>query len=267
MYSQSNNKIFGTKIQGILDNHFCWWQQVDIPQNLNEKVSSNTNFKTCQVELGDQKSNHSELKQDLQSFCSSFEKDSSPNQQVKRTEVSEIKATANKNEPDENSESEKTTLGSLLKKSLLKSQPGTSKEESKDQRIKIGDKSRKKTQTSCNSQDSLNITSHQQRESEETDRPNKYSGRLDVVRKTIFRQLKRFYKTLWKDEGYESLESPDNIFDLAKTFAGKYLGSSEENIDLFIVALIDNKKKYSNENSIYVPLRNEISSMMNRINK
>lgn len=99
------------------------------------------------------------------------------------------------------------------------------------------------------------------------EKSNKYSGRLDVVRKTIFRQLKRFYKNLWKKEEYEGKTKNQDIFQLAQEFVEKHFESKEENIHLFIVALIDNKKRYSHQNKVFSQVRNEISSMMNRINK
>mmetsp|Transcript_32413 Transcript_32413/g.28702 ORF Transcript_32413/g.28702 Transcript_32413/m.28702 type:complete len:173 (+) Transcript_32413:393-911(+) len=99
----------------------------------------------------------------------------------------------------------------------------------------------------------------------------KYSGRLDVVRKTIFRQLKRFYTTLWKLESYKTTNNSELIFDQANKFVLKHFQTSQNlyfskqedsKLDLFIVALIDNKKKYSNADSSYNEIRNKISSMM-----
>lgn len=98
-------------------------------------------------------------------------------------------------------------------------------------------------------------------------KPAKYSVRLDVVRKSIFRKLKRFYLTLWKQQNYKTTKLDQDIFENARIFATKFFEVSEGDMNLFIVALIDNKRKYSHKNKLFEELRSKIASMMNCINK
>lgn len=100
------------------------------------------------------------------------------------------------------------------------------------------------------------------------DKPKKYSLRLDVVKKTIFRCLKKFYYTVWKNHCQRNIKDSQEVFEEAQKFTAKiFSGEESSEMILFLVALIDNKKRYTHENSRYVELRTQISSMLSCFNK
>lgn len=99
-------------------------------------------------------------------------------------------------------------------------------------------------------------------------KPRKYSLRLDVVKKTIFRSLKKYYNNAWKTHCDKSIKDSAEIFKEAHKFITKTFGADDQGeMHLFFVALIDNKKRYTHEDPRYEQLRAQIASMLSCFNK
>lgn len=111
--------------------------------------------------------------------------------------------------------------------------------------------------------------SEQDQESGTNDKkPRRYSIRLDVVKKTIFRHLKRFYTSQWKDHCNRTINDSDEMFEEAKRYTtNTFQDSGSDSIHLYLVAIIDNKKKFTHPEEKYEQLRTQISSMLSNFNK
>lgn len=104
--------------------------------------------------------------------------------------------------------------------------------------------------------------------SQPKDKLKKYSLRLDVVKKTIFRSLKKFYNIEWKEHCKRNIRESEEVFEEAKKYITKIFTSNESTqMHLYLVALIDNKKRYNHSDAKYVELRTQIASMLSCFNK
>lgn len=100
------------------------------------------------------------------------------------------------------------------------------------------------------------------------EKPKKYSIRLDVVKKTIFRGLKKYYTNEWKLHWDKNIKDSAEVFEEAQRFITKMFGAQQgENMHLYLVALIDNKKKFTHPEEKYEELRGQIASMLSCFNK
>ena len=100
------------------------------------------------------------------------------------------------------------------------------------------------------------------------EKPKKYSVRLDVVKKTIFRGLKKYYTNEWKLHCDKTIKDSVEVFQEAQRFITKMFGTRQDgNMHLYLVALIDNKKKFSHPEAKYDELRAQIASMLSCFNK
>lgn len=97
-------------------------------------------------------------------------------------------------------------------------------------------------------------TSSSQQDGDETEKGenNKFSFRLDVVKKTIIRKIKKFYRVSFK-EFYDYpkyrrqtiQKQSTNTFIQAKRFLIQKFGNNTPmNLEMYLVAIIDVKKKY-----------------------
>lgn len=104
--------------------------------------------------------------------------------------------------------------------------------------------------------------------SNQSSKQRKYSIRLDVVKKTIFRCLKKFYNSEWKKHWMKPVKDSDVVLEEAEKYITKtFSGAKTGDMPLFLIAMVDNKKKFLNENKRYCQLRDQISSMMTSFNK
>lgn len=105
-------------------------------------------------------------------------------------------------------------------------------------------------------------------------KPTNFNVRLDVVRKTIFRAMKKFYLTKFKefyDFTQRKRKSSDDhcqeVLRQAESFARKELGDKfMEDISVFLVSLIDTKQKYSDCSDKYPQLGTQINSLLRSFN-
>lgn len=103
---------------------------------------------------------------------------------------------------------------------------------------------------------------------------NAFNVRLDVVRKTIFRAMKKFYvqdfKSFFDFTQRKRKLNPNfgqEIFEKAKEYASKTFGVENcTDAAYFIVALIDTKQKYLQSDNKFTDLGNQINSLLRSFN-
>lgn len=101
-----------------------------------------------------------------------------------------------------------------------------------------------------------------------------FNVRLDVVRKTIFRAMKKYYVNEFKNffdytqrKRKPSVDHCQEVIDQAKKYLiGSFAGNQYEDMYLFLVALIDTKQKYSESNSKFPELGTQINGLLRSFN-
>lgn len=100
------------------------------------------------------------------------------------------------------------------------------------------------------------------------------SFRRDIIKKTIFRKFKKYYRDHFKTfYDYNRCrrqtveKQSERIFNNAKEFLISIFGPTYPvGLELYLVAMIDVKKKYMHENDDYYAIRLKTSDLINSFN-
>ena len=103
---------------------------------------------------------------------------------------------------------------------------------------------------------------------------SKFSCRLDVVKKTIFRSFKKFYITKFK--AYynftkrvrrKGFDPSTEVFLAARQFISKtFKIKNSTRYAIILVALIDSKKKFVHEDSVFADVRVKMLDLLKHFN-
>jgi hypothetical protein len=104
--------------------------------------------------------------------------------------------------------------------------------------------------------------------------PAKFSRRLDVVKKTIFRSFKKFYMTQFKAH-YDfskrvrrrNFDPSPIIFSHAQKYIKENFGQTpHEKLGIVLVAIIDTKEKYSHPDPLFESIRSQMHKLFKNFN-
>lgn len=99
------------------------------------------------------------------------------------------------------------------------------------------------------------------------------SLRMDVIKKTIFRSFKQYLRNEFKafydfTKFRRGSKIPHQIiFEQAEKFVTTKLGSTDSNnIAMYLVAIVDTKRKFKHSNSNYVSISKKMNSLLRKFN-
>jgi len=103
---------------------------------------------------------------------------------------------------------------------------------------------------------------------------NRFSYRLDVIKKTIIRKFKKYYRVLFKDyydypkyRRQTVQKQSTNVFIKAINFLAQRFGNNViDDLELYLIAIIDVKKKYVHSGTKYSQIRLKSSEVINNFN-
>lgn len=105
-------------------------------------------------------------------------------------------------------------------------------------------------------------------------KPANFNVRLDVVRKTIFRAMKKYYVNEFKSffdytqrKRKPTVDHCQEVIEQARKYlSSSFVDTQYDDMYLFLVALIDTKQKYLESNSKFPQLGTQINGLLRSFN-